>query len=584
MITNHEIMTHLKIILSLAFLTLLSSYSFAQDDAITTKQGFIILKVSAEKIFLGGTITISGESGQMKTIKTIAIKITGPKTNINKSVNLKDGKYEVKWLADTATGTFNISATSSDGKATEDKKIEVYSINKIETMANEDITQTNDALQKVKEAKDKVKILLSTNDADELEKKFTKFVENVNQLQALHTTINSANKEIAKQINSGKNYPGYFYDNLSTLNNQLHEDAERMKQINNFNKHKPYGFTICEALVVLNETAAAFSTASNIAAGGWPTLLIKIAENIAIDKATSAGVDYVSPKGNGVVKNIGVDAGLEIEKIYLTCKSSGDKLSKTLVANKGGIAGDLIAFATDILLKKYCVNFEGAVASEHRCYNRNNKSEDWWDYGYKTQAKICLRYPKAGNEGNIVKMIGNIEGNATLFSFMQNINNEDDFTKELKGRNAGRLFIEIKPPCLPFCTALNDKLGFGMAARVIATPAYFNIPINAEYNRNTGIIKLFLQEPPPLCDFTPLIKTQVLFFDFVPFPLVTYQAFPYEKVFISMNAVVKRSKGYKMTKDANGNLLFVNKDGFHVGSKNETLEIDVKLDIAAKQQ
>lgn len=556
----------------------LSLYCNAQDDVMTTKQGFITLKVSATKIFLGGSVTISGESGQMKTIKTVEIKITGPKTSIIKTIELFDGKYKTAWHADIQTGDFIITATSSDGKATEEKKIVVYNVSKIETMASENIEETNKAFVKLTDAVDIVKSQLSSSDADEIDKRFKAAKEKIYKLQKFYLDINSANKEIAKLSKLGKPLPDNFLNNLSSLNDEMQKSSERMKLINNYTNHKPSDITVCERLVILNEAAAAFSTVSNVVA--WPVSLITLTKNIVVDKVVPYGTDYVNAKGgqnNGEGK---VDATKEIAKTYAAAATSGADVYKS-VSSPAGIIGDLVSYAADYLLKKYCGLFTGFVSSEHRCYNRNKHGQDWWDYGYKTQAKISLRYPKAENTGNIVKMKGNIEGNATVFSFMQDINKEDDFTKELKGRKAGNLFIEIKPPCLPFATSLNDALGFGAVARAIATPAYFNIPVDAEFNRNTNTIKLFLN--PALVDFT-FVKTQVLFFDFVPFPLVTYQAFPYEKVFISMNAVVKRSKGYKMTKDADGNLLFVNKDGFHVGSKSEALEIDVKLNIAAKQQ
>ena len=49
------------------------------------------------------------------------------------------------------------------------------------------------------------------------------------------------------------------------------------------------------------------------------------------------------------------------------------------------------------------------------------------------------------------------------------------------------------PVTLPFATSLHDILGFGMMAeKGVASPAYFDIPIDAEYNTKTEKIKILL--------------------------------------------------------------------------------------------
>jgi hypothetical protein len=98
---------------------------------------------------------------------------------------------------------------------------------------------------------------------------------------------------------------------------------------------------------------------------------------------------------------------------------------------------------------------------------------------------LFLRYPKTAEQGNMAKMKGNIEGNATDFKFFSDANKKDDFKQQSKGRNFAKISFFIKPLFVPFATSKKDVVGFGVAARAVATPAYFNIPVDAEYNRNT---------------------------------------------------------------------------------------------------
>ena len=97
-----------------------------------------------------------------------------------------------------------------------------------------------------------------------------------------------------------------------------------------------------------------------------------------------------------------------------------------------------------------------------------------------------------------MKMKGNIEGNATNFSIYQNVKEIDAFQEKMKGE---RWFCSIFPICLysppfvPFSSAKADKnTGFGAVARFALTPAYFNIPIDADYDLNSKKLTLYVNE------------------------------------------------------------------------------------------
>ena len=88
-------------------------------------------------------------------------------------------------------------------------------------------------------------------------------------------------------------------------------------------------------------------------------------------------------------------------------------------------------------------------------------------------------------------MKGNIEGNATEFKFFQDVEQMDDFKEQMKGRAKLTPIQLYKPLAVSFASSKKDELGFGAAARGIATPAYFNIPVDAEYDTEAETIKIF---------------------------------------------------------------------------------------------
>lgn len=179
-------------------------------------------------------------------------------------------------------------------------------------------------------------------------------------------------------------------------------------------------------------------------------------------------------------------------------------------------------------------------------------------------------------------MKGNIEGNATAFKFFENVEIEDEFSKKMQER-AKLVHIEvIKPVAVPFSTSQKDALGFGAAARGIATPSYFNIPVDADYNVDEGTIKLFLNEP--LIDFSPLVTYRYWYFANAVIPIYAVVDFPINKAKLTMNAVVSHSNNneLKVTKVVGGGLAIKGTGTRAIGSTTSETEHKINYSLAAK--
>ncbi len=98
-----------------------------------------------------------------------------------------------------------------------------------------------------------------------------------------------------------------------------------------------------------------------------------------------------------------------------------------------------------------------------------------------------------------------------------------------------------------------DVLGFGAIARGLATPAYFNIPVDAEYDVNANKIKIFLNDP--IIDFSPAVSNQLVFLliggDLLPY--IKRMSFPIHEVFLTLSSVVRDHNEFDVKKDAKGN-------------------------------
>lgn len=199
------------------------------------------------------------------------------------------------------------------------------------------------------------------------------------------------------------------------------------------------------------------------------------------------------------------------------------------------------------------------------------------------KAVLALRYPKEKAGGNIIRMKGNLEGNATKFSFFEDIEKNDEFQDGSKGK------IEVIPikTYIPFSVSLAtseiDVMGFGAIARGMATPAYFNIPVDAEYDVNDNKIKIFLNAP--IIDFSPAVSNQLIFLlvggDLLPY--VKRMSFPIHKAFRTLGSVVRDNHEFNIKKDAKGNLGFEGKANKHIGDRSSVIETDLNFTISAKK-
>lgn len=548
------------------------------NNDMDPQDGFITVSLSANRIFAGGSITITGTSVKAKKFTDVEITVSGPSTKDIKSIALDaNGKFISLWNAADNTGEFTVTAKSSDKKSQQTAHFTVYALPQLSGWCNENIDLTNAAYDKLKDAAAKVKDQISTKNKADLDAKLNDVKESMEEVLKLFNDLNTAGKETAQLIKSAKNIPPNLAANLSDLNNNLANNASQMKAIAKMTEHEPQDNTICEYLAMLSEACAAFQTITNF----WSKSVHTILLNITIDKAIPSGVSAM----NKATVNVPAPADFllkEPAKIFATSKLDAASLSTKL--GKAGLAADLAQFATDVLLKIYCGVFSGSFTHDYHIDHRNAKGQIWWSYGFSAKAVLSLRYPKKNISATVIKMKGNLEGNATQFSFFEDIEKEDGFFEGTKGKIEVVPIHTFIPLSVSAATSERDVMGFGAVARGLATPAYFNIPVDAEYDVDAGKIKIFIN--PALVDFTDLVANQFVFLlvgaDLLPY--VKKMNFPIEKIQKTIASVVSKTNEFIMDKDARGNLNFSGKGNKHIGSPSAPREHDLNFTITAKKE
>ena len=406
------------------------------ENEVTQQEGFISLTLSADKIFTGGILNISGKSVLYKEYNAIEITITGKSYLQKKTVTLiSGGTFNTIWNVPGTEGEYTVTAISSDKKATDIKKVTVYDIPDLPDMPEDNIEQTEKAFANLENKIALVKPKISTAQATELNKKLKELKEKKDAAIKLFNSIKEANKKLAGLAKKGTVFPRNLSQNLSELNTKLKQQSEDMKRIQELSNHEPFDNSICEYLVMLNEACAAFSTFTNL----WAKSVEAVIQNILVDKVVPTTIGMVNEEIGSPIPASADVVTKEAAKLYLTSMVDAKSLTEKL--GIAGIAGDFITYVTDVLMKIFCGVYKGELTHNYTMAFFNNDGETWWKYGVAMKAAISLRYPKDGNSGKFIKMKGNIEGNATKFTFYANP--KEAMATELKEKGAEN----VQMPC-----------------------------------------------------------------------------------------------------------------------------------------
>lgn len=101
----------------------------SDEKEMKPTDGFITLTLSANTIFIGGTISINGESVKYKHLNQVEITVSGTSANYKKNIPLADdGKYRTAWIAADKAGEYTVTVKSSDKKARQSAKLIVYTL------------------------------------------------------------------------------------------------------------------------------------------------------------------------------------------------------------------------------------------------------------------------------------------------------------------------------------------------------------------------------------------------------------------------------------------------------------------------
>lgn len=540
-----------------------------------------------EKSFVGSKVELSGSSIKYESFNKVKISITGPKSyKLDTLLPMENnGKFMGRWQAPFVDGDYKMIVQSSDKKKTATKTIKIEPIFSIANMATDNITSAKKVITIMEEKVGSCKKLITAKDGDALDKKFNDFKAEMNKMVVLYQHINEANEVVANKVKNGGTLPQNLSDNLGQLNNTLNEVKQQETRAAEIANHKATDVTICEILNIIKECTLLYSTITNFAAKSIKGVVVNVAIDKGVPYATGKAMDFgasIADK-NASLSDAKKFVPGELNKIYALAKTDLDGLKS--MGGKMGVAGDLIGFIADVLLEIYCGTFEGSVKQTYNFRHFNGSGEDWWIYDGILEGRITLRYPKASNTGNIIKMKGTIEGNATSFKFGADPKKaiKDEVSLDVYNHTKLIPIQDLKPPTVPFNVTEADKeyTGFGAVART-GIPASFLMSVDAEYNQETKEVKLFINNP--INDFTPLIKCRQVY-AFVKYQLaveLNYQDYPIAPAFKTFKKNLEDKNTFQVLKNEKNKLSFFGTINKIVEVKGSKIKLSLFIDAEKK--
>ncbi len=543
-------------------------------------KGYVRVAVSADRTIVGAKVTLTGFSPKYGNLRTVVLTITGGTAIPAQTILLKDsGSFSTAWMP-TVAGHYTLTVTSQDGKAQQSTTVDAYAFVEMDQITAPTREEGQKVLDKLKATVEEAKTGMSAGDAAKLDdqiqhitKKWSAFSKEMDDLDQAGKGLDGLQKKYG-------GLPSYVIDDVGKISEDFSQEGRDLATVadapaggkSDEPDHAAYDNTVCEYLTMISEVCAAFSTLMN-----YEGDVVKLIKNLTIDKAAPALAETGS---NGAGAGTGTTIfAKEMSKLFT--QAGLDAESFTSMSGTAGFAGDMVQMASNYLLKTYCVVLDGDLQETYTCTYYNAERAVWWKYKYTTGATITLRYPKGKSGGGMIKMKGNIEGNATKFSIYTDMNEEDGFRKTTKGLTHAEGICVYAPPAFPFVSGQADrKTGFGAVARTAVTPACFNIPVDVDYDVDGKTMKF--QTNGALVDFTPMIKYVYLYWGIAAgIPLTTIVDLPINNVAHTLGKAISMYSTFPVVKDAKNNISVKADADAKVGTGGEH-EHDIKFSFSAK--
>ncbi len=528
----------------------------AQGGSGPTPGANVDVTVTPKVVLTGQKVTIAGSTGYSEKQHQASILVRhasgAPSATLSAQVDSKR-QFSVTFSDTKKSGKYVVTVTSPDGKGKGTAEFRVDSISdlaqEVEHLAIEIDKRTKQMAAFVKDT------AVSLPASPERETMIAK----AQQLDAKARTVDLPPLKILGLLKNlvpksqVVNLPDV--EIMGELRDWVPEAEEGIEVIDRSRigeKPAPICETINTAIEGAKFAAYAFTITGN---------LLSTLGKIAVDKGVPAMVEHLGYEG------------AEAYASSSAIKAAAEGLHGLHEVTKSGyaIAIDGVEYLTKWLFGRYCGSFDGPLnVSMTMVWNEGIRP--WLKYGVTLEGRFRLRFPKNTPPGKPVYMTGELEGNATHFSFWEDVMLIASLPKTTV------VLQRVWLPPMAFANSTASPIDFGMVARA-ATPAYFNVPVVAEMTGET--IKMQYKEA--RVDFSRVVQNRLLFVVITPLmPDFKVFTFPIQKGYWILSKGLNDPCILTVKRSAEGEQIsYVTKN--HRETSDKGVVVDWTIDVKAKK-
>lgn len=530
----------------------------SSDDAPRSRAGAHVDVTALPQMVLAGQhVTISGATAYSAKQPNVTVRVRHesgtPSATLSAAVT-PNGQFNVTFADTTKGGRYEVLVTSPDGKGSGSTSFRVGSIaglaGEVEQLSSELDKRTKALVTFVKTT---AAALPPSPERDDLVQKAQQVEQQATAANLPPVKVLSELKKLVPQKSDVSSPDAAVFKELGDWVPEAEEAIDRIDRSRILEKPAPLCETINTAIEGAKFAAYAFSISSKLL-----TTLVKI----TVDKGIPAIVEHLGFQGPDATA---MSYGLKV---------SGEGVHGAVAAVTAGMTllTDWVEIAAKVMFNRYCGSFDGPLDVTMTMV-WNEGSQPWLKYGVRLAGRLRLRFPKESPAGKPVYLTGELEGNATNFTFWEDVTIAEGLPRSI-------LILErrwLAP--IPFKNSTASPLDFGMVARAV-TPAYFNVPVIGEMTGDT--VKMQFKEA--RADFSAAVSNRLLFVVMTPLmPDYKLFTFPIQKAHWIL------SKGFSdpciLTVDgAQGQkAIRLKQSAAHRETSNKSVVVDWVIDLDAKK-
>lgn len=483
------------------------------SPAYEQKDGVPVELAASPPIALPGmVVTLSGTTVTYEKYNVVTIQVIPPDetpptspTPINLSTKCDEqGAFSIEFTQTDRSGTYKVSAQSPIGTGTGSAEFQVQPTSGIGSLATskfEELVQVLD--ENFNTFNDNMQKLPTSDERDQL---IQLSAEIMSQMEGVKQEASVIKTNLDILLTAMDLPPDVLADQpamelVQELSNWTIEANQHIERLKNLLETQKQQANICDTIHTAGEGLRFASTGLSFYGKG-----MTVVNNLAVDKGIPLVLDRLYPKRGPAYSSSAKMLGGAAQGVG------------GLLGGMVGLLGDGLTLITDHLLDRYCGVYSGPIKGTISA-DFKHLGHSYWQYSMDIEGSLSLRFPKNTAAGGAVRMTGEVFGNATNYTFWE------DIEKVMQMPAGGFVLAQIPITPGPFPKLYKDSLGLGKIAN-LAIPVIFYLPIEARMEDDNVVIT-FLEPKKEINSFFLKNRLIIIYMAMaLPVPVVKYFEFP----------------------------------------------------------